>query len=231
VALQKHDEPQQETWHSASVEVNIALAIVGLGYLLFAGLQWKVLLWAFLADHRPRLGIRQIALLTTPDDILVPDSEGRLKPNNGIEMLVRLINRGGSDAKIIEGNISIRVDERGGMESILKHEKILPPFDVEKGTPIYSDEGKAGEGVTVKPAEPYSINRTMRLGSDRDAVEAYLAVHRERNIASVALHVFGYFRYRSPGWRCLRARRTYFTAFCRRYDAVQGRFVATDEPD
>ena len=226
---QEQPKPDKETWCSPPVLVNIALAFVGTGYLIFAGLQWRLLWWAFLADHRPRLGIRQIALLTVPDEILATDSEGHFKQDNGIEIGLRFINRGGSDAKIVEGNITVRVDEVDSIEGMLGRQKVLPPFDVRTGTPSYSDERNAGSDAIIRPAEPYSLNRTMPLGSDRDATTAYLAVHRERNLSSVALHVFGYFRYRSPGW--LRARRTYFTAFCRRYDAEKGGFVVINEPD
>ena len=49
-------QPAPETWHSPSVLVNLLLVLVGIGYLFVTGLQWRVLLWAFLADHRPRLG-------------------------------------------------------------------------------------------------------------------------------------------------------------------------------
>jgi hypothetical protein len=226
---QKQPNSEKETWRSPSVVVNIVLALVGAGYLIFAVLQWRVLLWAFLADHRPRLGIRQIALLTVPDEILATDSEGRFKRNNGVEIGLTLINRGGSDAKIVEGNITVKVDEVDSIEGMLGRQKVLPPFDVRKGTPSYNDERSAGTDIIVRPAEPYSLNKTMPLGSDNDVTKAYLAVHRERNLSSVALHVFGYFRYRSPGrWR---ARRTYFTAFCRRYDAEKGGFVVINEPD
>jgi hypothetical protein len=226
---QEQAESNKETWCSPSVLVSIALAVVGTGYLIFTGLQWRVLWWAFLADHRPRLGIRQIALITIPDEILAADSEGNLREDSGIEIRLRLINRGGSNAKIVEGNITLRVVEVGGMAAIAGRQKVLPPFDMEKGTPSYCDERSAGKGIVVKPAEPYSLTKIMPLGSTHDMAKAYLAVHRERNLDTVAFHAFGYFRYRNPGW--LRASRTYFTAFCRRYDATKGGFVVINEPD
>ncbi len=43
VAAEKQAETYKETWCSPSVLVNIALAIIGLGYLIFAGLQWKAI--------------------------------------------------------------------------------------------------------------------------------------------------------------------------------------------
>ena len=232
IAAQKQAQSNEETFHSPSVEVNMALVIVGAGYLFVTALQWGVLRQGFLTSHRPHLGIRQIALLTDADEIIAPDSEGRLKANNEISIQLRLINRGGSNAKIIEGNITVMVNELGGIEGILNKSKqpVLPPFDVQKGTPSYSDERNAGKGALVKPAEPYALIKTMPLGTDRDSVRAYLAVHHERNLPSVALHVFGYFKYRVPVW-FLRPKRTFFTAFCRRYDAAKGGFVVTNEPD
>ena len=229
IANQKQIEVDKEAWCSPPVLVNIVLAFIGAAYLVFTGLQWRVLRWAFLADNRPRIGIRHIALVTIPDDILASDSEGNIREDNRIEIRLRLINRGGSNAKIVEGNITLRVDEADGMVAIVGKQKVLPPFDRERGTPSYCDERNAGKDIIVKPAEPYSLRKIMPLGSIHDTAKAYLAVHRERNLDTVALHAFGYFRYRSPGW--LRARRTYFTAFCRRYDVTKGGFVVINEPD
>jgi hypothetical protein len=43
VATEKQAESDKETWRSPSVLVNIVLAVIGLGYLIFAGLQWKAI--------------------------------------------------------------------------------------------------------------------------------------------------------------------------------------------
>lgn len=40
-AAEKQAESDKETWCSPSVLVNIALAVIGFGYLIFAGLQWN----------------------------------------------------------------------------------------------------------------------------------------------------------------------------------------------
>jgi len=231
-AAEKEAEASKETWHSPSVLVNIALAIIGAGYLIFAALQWQVLRWAFLADHRPRLGIRHIALLTDPDEVLTPDREGRLIQNN-IEVQLSLINRGASDAQIIEGNVTLTVDKIDDVESILRKQTLLPPFDVTRESPVYSAERDTAVGVIVRPAEPYFLTRRMPIsGSAYDAAHTYLAIHPERNLDSVAFHVFGYFKYRTPRWIFRRwTRRAYYTAFCRRYDPKQRKFVVTNEPD
>ncbi len=238
-ALRSEQEARTKEQHAGrepifaryAVLIQAVLAGVGFGYLVFASLQWRVLWWAFLADHRPNLGILNIALLTVPDDILVPDAQGRLKQEKGIEVQLRLINRGGSDAKITEGNVTFSVDKLDGMESVLREEKLLPPFDIRKGAPEYSDERDVAIGSIVKPAEPYSLNARMPLsGSAYEAAHIYLAVHPRRNISSVAFHVFGYFKYRNPSW--FRPNRSYVTAFCRRYDPSKGGgFVVTNEPD
>jgi hypothetical protein len=94
IANQKQIEVDKEAWCSPPVLVNIVLAFIGAAYLVFTGLQWRVLRWAFLADNRPRIGIRHIALVTIPDDILASDSEGNIREDNRIEIRLRLINRG-----------------------------------------------------------------------------------------------------------------------------------------
>jgi hypothetical protein len=43
IAAEKQAETYKETWCSPSVLVNIALAVIGLGYLIFAGLQWTAI--------------------------------------------------------------------------------------------------------------------------------------------------------------------------------------------
>jgi hypothetical protein len=174
------------------------LAVIGAGYLVFAVLQWQVLRWAFLADRRPRLGIRRIALVTDPNEILTPDHEGHLVQNN-LEVQLSLINRGGSPAQIIEGNVTLTIDKINDVESIAKKTMLLPPFDVKKGSPVYSEERDMAADVIVRPAEPHALTMRMPIsGSAYDAAETYLAIHPERNLKSVALHVFGYFKYQTP---------------------------------
>ncbi|MGO9797922.1 MAG: hypothetical protein ACLPQ0_00525 [Candidatus Binatus sp.] len=227
-ARAKEKRPEYEPWCSPSVIVQAVLAVVGAGYLIFAALQWQVVYLAFFADHRPRLGIRRIALLNVPEEILVQSSEGALTQPAPIEVQLQLINRGGSDAQIIEGNVTLKVDKFESISEALKKKKVLPPFDVRKGTPAYSEERDAAEGAIVKPAEPFSFNKMMPVsGSPGDAVFIYLAVHHGEDSSTVAFHVFGYFKYRTTAW----FQRSYFTAFCRRYDPEKGGFVAINEPD
>jgi hypothetical protein len=229
IAAEKQAEAYKETWCSPSVIVQAVLAVVGAGYLIFAGLQWQVLYWAFFAEHRPRLGIRRIALLNILDEILVESSGGTLT-QPPIEVQLQLINRGGSDAKVIEGNVTVRIDKRDSIEAHLGRGKVLPPFDVRKGIPAYGDQRDAAKDAIIKPAEPYTISKMIPAsGSPSDAAHVYLALHRDKFVRSVAFHVFGYFKYRTPSW--LRANRSYYTAFCRRYDPEKGGFVVIDEPD
>ncbi len=232
LAAEKQAEAYKETWCSPPVVVQGVLALVGAGYLVFAGLQWRVLYWAFLADHRPRLGILHIALSNVPDEILVPNSEGQEKD---IKVRLTLINRGGSDAQIIEGNVTLKVDKIDSTESRLRTRKLLPPFDIQKGIPRYSDERDTGKNTIIRAAVPWGFDKAMPVsGPAYNAADTHMAIHSKRSNPSAAFHVFGFFTYRTTrgttSW--LGIDRSYYTAFCRRYDPGEGgRFVAINESD
>lgn len=226
---------EENVWVRNRAEIEgvsaIVVALFTIALFIVAALQARTMYSTFVADHRPRLGIHRIALLTVPDEILTPDNEGKLK-QSPVEVRLQLINRGGSDAQVIEGNVTLKVDSIESIGEMMRQKVVLPPFDIVKGTPVYSDDRDSAKGEVIKPAEPYSLTKTMPPSeSRRDAAYIYMAAHHERGLDTIAFHVFGFFKYSSPSrFRFLR-QRTYYTAFCRRYDAGKGGFVVTNEPD
>jgi len=221
---------EENVWVRNRAEIEgvsaIVVALFTIALFVVAALQAGTMYSTFIADHRPRLGIRRIALLTPPDKIF----DG--KESLPVEVQLQLINRGGSEARIVEGNVTLKVDKLDSIQDILREKKVLPPFDIQKGSPVYTDERDAGKGATIKPAEPYSLKKTMPVStSANDLAYIYMAAHRRgHEFDTVAFHVFGFFKYRIPP-RWFRSRRYYFTAFCRRYDPEKGGFIAVNEPD
>jgi hypothetical protein len=168
------------------------------------------------------LGIRRIAILNIPEEM-----HEQIPP---IEVHLRLINRGGSAARIIEGNVTFSVDEPPTRQNILRREQILPPFDIQSGMPKYTTERDAAKNAVVKSAETYNLIRTVPpTTSVNEAANLYLALHRQRNDPSIAFHLLGYFKYRTNSW--VGSRQVYYTAFCRRFEQEDATFVPTNDAD
>ncbi len=115
--------------------------------------QARLLYWTYIADHRPRLVIRHVALASEPDDLLAVSPRGttEVKP---LEVVLVLTNRGGSDARIIEGNMTLQVYGRDTIEKIVRGAKnvLLPPFDKKTGLPAYSSDREAFQGEARRQA-------------------------------------------------------------------------------
>jgi hypothetical protein len=185
-------------------------------------LQAFVLQETFISEHRPSVGIRRIAILNIPEEIN--------EQNPPIEVHLRLINRGGSAAKIIEGNVTFSVDKRPSRQAILRREDVSPPFDIRKGMPAYSPDQSAAQNAIIRPAETYNLIATKpRTNSIQESTELYLALHLQKDDLSLAFHVFGYFKYRTCGW--IGIRRVYYTAFCRRFVPPDATFVPINDGD
>jgi hypothetical protein len=186
--------------------------------------QARLLYWTYIADHRPRLIIRHVALASEPDQLIAvsPSGAAQVKP---LEVALVLSNPGGSDARIIEGNMTLQVYGRDTIEEIVRGAKNvpLPPFDNKTGLPAYSSDRTALVGTKIRPADRRVVKRSMAVPeSTFEAVRPYLAIHPKDHLEHTAFFVFGYFKYRDS------TRRAYVTRFCRRYDAAAQKFIAID---
>jgi hypothetical protein len=199
------------------------LVAVFTGFLAVATLlQALILQETFISEHRPRLGIRRIALLNIPEEM-----HQQITP---VEVHLRLINRGGSAAKVIEGNVTFTVDKPSREGSLAPRETILPPFDIQNGMPRYTAERDVAKNQNIESAETYTLVRIVpQTTSTTEAADLYLALHRWRNDPTRAFHVFGYFKYRTASR--FGVKRTYYTAFCRRFEPNVATFVPINNED
>lgn len=205
----------------------IDYAAFALSALLVGLLGWqlRILNRTYIADHRPRLIIRHIALLTDPDALLAADETGQLQPR-AAEFAFVLNNRGATWSKIVEGNITLKSigNEKGfSLESHMRMRgrELLPSLDKETGVPVYGEERGLLKGIKLGPDE----ERRIRLFAPkprtvREATNTYMALHPERNIDAVRFFAFGYFRY--SDW----TGRRHTSAFCRWYEPVAGMIYA-----
>src|SRR4029077_7626594 len=101
-------------------------------------MQARLLYWTYIADHRPRLIIRHLALIKpNEEDLLIPHPDTGLTGLARIEVAFVLDNRGGRNAKIIEGNITLKTVGDNGFQDIIRARPLLPPLDKPTGLPIY----------------------------------------------------------------------------------------------
>lgn len=175
----------------------IVLAIVGL-------LQWRLLYWQFVAEHRPKIKIRNVHIV---NDITKRDSLFE----NGVEVSLVGVNWGGSAAKIVRGCITTCIDKPDNPEFM---KTILTEKDTQD--PLYVKWLKPSAEYVVTWRHPAKDAR-MFFTFRRDAFEKKVPPH--------SFYVFGYLVYRD------RLRRHYKTHFCRRFDTVSERFVVVDHPD
>jgi hypothetical protein len=192
---------------------------------LVTGFQGILLFWTYVADHRPRLEVSHVGLLTEPDAIFAADSAGHTVP---IDTVIVVVNRGGSRAKVVDANITTKViGGAGGLEDFLARRPPLPQFDRKTGLPMYETSGEVVlKKRTVSGAERRVLKITMAMQNPvAEQVRVYLATHPDRHVKSLALLVFGYLTYRD--WKG----RSYTTSFCRRYDPSDQRFVVVENPD
>ncbi len=208
VATEKQAEADQETWCSPSVKVNIALAIIGFGYLVFAGLQWneiseqaRIANKMLLLQFRPKLIIRNV-VIDVADEIPRPPL---FRDHHPVSGQFYISNTGGTEAKITE------------IGCWVEWSQILPmqrPY-----------EGKHGFECSATALQPsQSIPWTFNSANDGKLMNA-----RANDILSGmgnwALYVMGWVQYIDD----LKTPRR--TAFCRKYEFSKGRFLAVDDPD
>jgi hypothetical protein len=206
----------------ASIWSAVLLAAFTGALVVTSALQWLNLQEAYLSEHRPRLGIRRIALLNIPEEM-----HQQITP---VEIHLRLINRGGSAAKVIEGNVTVTVDKPSTEGGLAPRETILPPFDIQTGMPRYTAERDSAKNRSIEPAETYTLVRIVpQTTSTTEAADLYLALHRWRNDPTRVFHVFGYFKYRTASR--FGVKRTYYTAFCRRFEPNVATFVPINNED
>jgi hypothetical protein len=230
IAAQKQADAQKQTFDSPSVVVNEILAAIGVGYLVFMGLQsaairqsTNIAARTMLLQFRPRLIVRHVGLLTEPDNMLVPGEKGFLQAVP-IDVVLMVSNQGGTQAEVIDGNITLRVLVGDTIQRDAT--PLLPPFDRHSGLPVYGKEGLVLSERIIKAGEQRIVKQTMPVpNTSAEAVRAYLATHGKRHVDYMVLLAFAYFRYRD------RAGRSYVTAFCRQYSREAQRFIAVDAPD
>lgn len=232
-ARAKEKRPQYEPFSAPSNLISLGLLIAAVVYSVFAWEQWaaisqgtKVANRTLLLQFRPRLIVRHVGLLTEPDDMLVANEAGALRPVP-IEAILIVTNQGGTQAEIVEGKITLRVlGGDSGLEEMLYPKPLLPQFDKHTGLPVYGDDPLQLTQRIIRAGERQIIKQTMAIADTvADDVRGYLATHPTRNVEHMALVAYGYFRYRD------RVERSYTTAFCRRYDRAEQRFVVVEEPD
>lgn len=192
--------------------------------VLVTYLQLRLMYWTYVADHRPRLSVYYVALITKPDDLLQADERGALRAVP-VEVSVILTNQGNSGSKIVEGNISLKVVGTDSLQDILRRTALLPAAHPLEGSPIYDPDRSVLVGYKIKPHERLLVPKAMPVPeSVAESVRPYLAIHPQRHLEHTALFAFGYFKYRDWTFR------RYTTAFCRRYDATKSEFVPVDNP-
>ncbi len=184
--------------------VQEGLLLVGFLYSLLAWMQWRVLSWASVAQHRPRVGLRQVTLLNDleKDNVL-------LEP---IEVGFFLVNRGSTPAWIVQGNVTLRFDSPNK----------LPAFNIPSMLPPYDADHAILKGTKLKPAIQRLFKKQITL--DRGDPSAFHAIDPQR-AGSKAFYVLGYFVYRDQ------IGRSYRTAFCRRYHPIKREFQALGDRD
>jgi len=123
VAAGKQAEAYKETWCSPAVIVQVVLAVIGAGYLLFAGLQWnaikeqagiaknamEVSKQSLLLQFRPKLTVRNVvidpAVPVEVPDAIAPGVKARIsifRPGYPVKGQLYVANVGGTDAEITE---------------------------------------------------------------------------------------------------------------------------------
>jgi len=172
--------------------------------VIVGGFQLRLLYWQFVADHRPRLKIRNVQIVSgiTKIDPLY---------ENGVEVSLVAVNWGGSPTKIVRGNITTLIDKTDSPEFM---KKSLTEKDTQ--IPLYVKRLKPSAEYVVTTRHPPKDSKVLFIFK-RDAFE--------KKIPPEAFYVFGYLVYRD------RLRRHYKTHFCRRFDVVSERFVIVDHPD
>jgi hypothetical protein len=202
----KQAEANIETWSSPSVLVNIALAIAGFGYLFFACLQWKAI--------HAQVGVaNQTLVLSNRPRIKVRTFV--IKPSNRFEFGMpvdiecQVVNWGGTDAYIVESNCTITDHPESAALPM------VPPYSPQSNS-FQIKNGVLPAGLAFPMYQPSNIT----------------IPHPKRDVfggsSGADLYVFGYIFYRNG----LENSRTFYrTAFCRRYDFSQHRFVPVGNAD
>jgi hypothetical protein len=195
---------KSEPFSAPSNLIAIGLLIVGAVYSIFAWKQWQVLSWASVAEHRPKLGLRQVTLLNDleKDNALVEP----------IEVGFFLVNRGSTPAWIVQGNVTLRFDLPDK----------LPAFNIPSMLPPYDADDAVLKGTKLEPAIQKLFKKQITL--DKGDPSAFHAIDPQR-AKSKAFYVLGYFVYRDQ------IGRSYRTAFCRRYRPTNRDFQALGNPD
>jgi hypothetical protein len=146
-----------------------------------------------------------------------------------IKVALSVVNRGGSKARITEGNITIKVDRTGAIQDrVQKRKVLLPSFDIRSGFPSYCKERATLVGKTINPAARQIAERTIPVSEsivDAGGIDFLTNPELKLDSVSISMYIFGYFKYRD--W----TRRSYVVGYCRRYVPANGKFVAVEEPD
>ena len=148
VAAKKQAQAYKESWRSPSVIVDIALALVGAGYLFFMRLQWKVANKTLALQFRPKLIIRN---MTAFDNPIVNASM--------ITVWLMIVNTGGTRAKIETSIITVGLYDNPELP-IVRH-----------GVAPHETETKAIEVNTIDPGEHYHVKKEHRLTDLRESVD------------------------------------------------------------
>jgi hypothetical protein len=190
-AAEKTDNQKQPATESVKVVAavpvkrdgyDIAFIFFTASLALVTAFQGILLFWAYVADHRPRLEIAHVGLLTEPDN-MIASGAGQAVP---IDTMVVVVNRGGTRARVVEANITIKVIGGNGIEDILMRRPLLPQFDRSSGLPMYEKSGLVVlEKRVIQSSERRNIKGTMPvLENIAGQVRAYLATHPTRGASS-----------------------------------------------
>jgi len=201
-----------------------ALPILTVVLAVIAAFQLQLLYWTYIAQYRPQLSIHHMGMIKPADDLLVTIDEKTALAQ--VEIAFVLKNQGGSRAKIVEGNLTLkRVGGRENIMEMVRGVPALPEFDKVYGRPVYSDDKQFLSKMTIGPAQTLTTRVPLpEQTSIEDIIGTFFAIAPRQNMKHVALYVLGYVRYRD--W----TKREYVTAFCRRYDPDKNAFFVVEEP-
>lgn len=222
IVAEKQAESYKETWYSPAVEIQIVLAAVGIGYLVFAALQRLAIkgqadisLRLLRLEHRPRIRVRTLNITQ------------ELRLDGPLEVGLRLANVGSTHATIIASNFTV------GVQGVTVFAS-TPARDVSPSPPQ-----SPWRYYTMAP-EPYDGDLHFMETYLRDPILKpgieYL-VRKERKPLAIQPHEWeriksGHFVIYASGFIFYRdeAGQHHKTAFCRRLDPYL-RFRKVDDPD